>query len=378
MPQDVWNSELQDVLDKASVSLNYSIDHVVEIRAEVRRVVEDLEKELETLKLEVVEVIEANDSVGIAYRKARVNLAQAAERQDNAAQAKAYEEAEHYMKLKGSFEERERNLRRRRDEVEREKVRLERILTRSEETMSKLRLAMEILKNRLEDMNQLGTERDYKMVALALRFAEQENLRLARDIHDGPAQQCSGAILLLDHMQKNLQLGRGEQAFQEADRLREQLKDALGEFRTFLLRLKPVGLDLSLEKGLSRLAETLKERYGVEIAVTLQGRPDSLPSMLRVNLYRIVQEATMNAIRHGRARKVQILGSFGAETVSLKVVDDGIGFDVHAEHVKAQERGSYGLTNMEERARFAGGSFRIESAPGRGTIVSLSVPVGEV
>ena len=378
MAQETWNTELQGVLDKASVSLNYSIDHVVEIREEVRTGVRDMEKDLRALQQEVLEVIEASESVAEAYRKARGNLARAAERKDNGAQAKAYEEAEHFMKLKGSFEERERNLRRRRDEVEREKVRLERILARSEETMSKLRLAVEILRNRLEDMNQLGTEQDYKMVALALRFAEQENLRLARDIHDGPAQQCSGAILLLDQLQKNLQLGRGDQARQEADRLREQLKDALGEFRTFLLRLKPVGLDVSLEKGLERIAEILRERYGVDIAVSLQGRPDALPAMVRVNLYRVIQEATMNALQHGRARKIQIRGSFGDEAASFKVVDDGIGFDVEAEREKALERGSYGLRNMEERVRFAGGSFRMDSGPGRGTIVSLSVPVGEV
>ena len=81
----------------------------------------------------------------------------------------------------------------------------------------------------------------------------------------------------------------------------------------------------------------------------------------------------------GRARAgPQPVGSFGNEAASFKVVDDGIGFDVEAEREKALERGSYGLRNMEERVRFAGGSFRMDSGPGRGTIVSLSVPVGEV
>jgi hypothetical protein len=89
-----YGIELQGVLIKRRI-LYYSLDHVVEIRAEVRRGVEVLEKEIETLKLEVVVVIEAQRPVGFAYRKARVILDQAADRQDNAAQAKAYEEAEH-------------------------------------------------------------------------------------------------------------------------------------------------------------------------------------------------------------------------------------------------------------------------------------------
>ena len=80
MAQETWNTELQGVLDKASVSLNYSIDHVVEIREEVRTGVRDMEKDLRALQQEVLEVIEASESVAEAYRKARGNLARAAER----------------------------------------------------------------------------------------------------------------------------------------------------------------------------------------------------------------------------------------------------------------------------------------------------------
>nr|MBP8784203.1 sensor histidine kinase [Synergistaceae bacterium] len=193
MPKKELNSKLQNVLDQTNEFLNYSIDHVVGIRDDVLHGLKDLHEELSRVRNDVSEVVDATDAVALAYRNARKLLADAEGRGDALAQAKAYDEAEHYMKLRSSFEEREKYLRRRRDDLEREKVRMGRIMNHSTDMMGKLRLAVEILRNRVENMANISSERDLRMVVFALQFAERENARLAREIHDGPIQQFAGA-----------------------------------------------------------------------------------------------------------------------------------------------------------------------------------------
>jgi two-component system sensor histidine kinase DegS len=371
------NGRLQDILDRTGESLNSSIDHVVEIRDDVLKGLRELERELERVRLEVSQIIEANEQVGEAYRKARIALAEAA-RSGADLQAKAYEEAERLMRLKGGFEERERSLRRRRDDLEREIQRLHRILGRSEEMMSKLRLALKVLVNRLEDLSLSETERDSHLSAFALQFAERETARLAREIHDGPAQTFAGGVLMLDGLERLLELGEPERVRAEIRKIRGQMGEGLAEFRAFLTLLQPPGLDRGVESAIGRFAEQVRDRTGVPIEVRLEGNWSRLIAPHAANVLRIIQEAVSNALRHGKARNVRILGSVGRDVATLRVADDGAGFDYGMERERARERGSYGLANMEERVRLCGGTLRIESVLGRGTTVTWTVPLGEV
>ncbi|WP_040825669.1 sensor histidine kinase [Thermanaerovibrio velox] len=375
---EVWSDRIDDALDKAARSLDSSIETVLDIRDEIRSGIKEKQREIEEIRKELEDVIAASDSLAEAYRKARLKLAKAAENRDEAMQAEAYDEASRFMKLKGSFEERERGLRKRRDEAEREKARLERMLLRTDETMGKLKLALEVLKNNTQDLSSAKGERDYKAAAMSLRLVEQESLRLAREVHDGPAQHCSGALLIIDRMEGLLLNGDLDMAREEIRCLRDQMEDAVKDFRTFLWRLKPSGLDFGIKEGLERLAQTFSDRYSVHVEVLIRGDGDAMSGPARSNAYRIVQEAVANAIRHGGAKKVKILGSFGDSMATFKVSDDGRGFDPEAARLEAYRRGSLGLINMEERVRLLGGTIRIESAPGRGTSVIFSIPLGRL
>ncbi|MCX7827811.1 MAG: sensor histidine kinase [Thermanaerothrix sp.] len=378
MVGEVWSDRIDDALDRAAKSLDSSIDTVLDIKDEIRTGIKEKQLEIEEIRRELEDVIAASDSLTEAYKKARLKLARAAEQKDEAMQAEAYDEASHFMKLKGSFEERERGLRKRRDEAEREKARLERMLLRTDETMGKLKLALEVLKNNSQDLCSAKDERDYKAAAMTLRLVEQENLRLAREVHDGPAQYCSGALLILDRLEALLSNGDLDGVRDEIRCLRDQMGDAVRDFRTFLWRLKPSGLDFGIKEGLERLAQTVSERYSVNVEVLIRGDGDAMTGPARANAYRIVQEAVTNAVRHGGARNVKIRGSFGDSMATFKVSDDGKGFDPQSARVEAYHRGSLGLINMEERVRLLGGTIRIESAPGRGASVIFSIPLGRL
>lgn len=378
MSKKELNSKLQNVLDQTNEFLNYSIDHVVGIRDDVLHGLKDLHEELARVRNDVSEVVDATDAVTLAYRNARKLLADAESRGDAHAQAKAYDEAEHYMKLRSSFEEREKYLRRRRDDLEREKIRMARIMNHSTDMMGKLRLAVEILRNRVENMANISSERDLRMVVFALQFAERENARLAREIHDGPIQQFAGAILLFEYLERLVDADKFEETKAEVKKIKGQLKDALGDFRGFLLQLQPVGLDKGIERALSRLAENYKERYGVKVFIEMKGEKEEFPLMLRANVFRVLQEAISNAIRHGKATVIKITVLISPEKATFTVLDNGIGFDIDDGKKQAAQRGSFGLSNMAERIRFANGHFKIESASGKGTMINFVIPLKEV
>jgi two-component system sensor histidine kinase DegS len=291
-------------------------------------------------------------------------------------QAKMYEEAERFMRIRASFEERERYLRRRRDDLEREKVRMERIMGHSTNMMGKLRLAVEIIKSRRDTLESMKSAGDMRVAALALQFAERENKRLAREIHDGPIQQFAASILSFEYLESVVAKGDTESIKVETERIKAQLREALADFRVFLVQLQPLGLEKGLGRAITRLAENYRERHGVNFEVESTQDEDSFSSVLRSNIFRIVQEAASNALRHGGAKKIKVKYGYTERDLSLVIEDDGSGFDVDSSRVSATERGSFGLANMYERIHFVNGTLNIDSKIGKGTCITLRVPLG--
>ncbi|MDR0616715.1 MAG: sensor histidine kinase [Synergistaceae bacterium] len=376
MIDESFKQKLQNVLDRTNEFLGYSIDNVSGIRDDVMRGLRDLYDELNQVRKEVSEVLSASDSVTEAYKEARRALISAEMTDDYDLQARVYAEAERYMHLRATFEERERYLRRRRDDLEREKVRMERIMGHSTNTMGKLRLAVEILKNRLDSTMAAGTVGSAANVAKALQFVERENKRLSREIHDGPIQQFAASILSLEYLERVAAKGDMSALKEEIERVKEQQREALGDFRGFLIQLQPLGLEKGLGGAIKRLAEGYRERHGIDFRVQLTQEDDQFPSVIRSNLFRIVQEAASNALRHGGAKKITVKYEYTDKELLLSIKDDGSGFDIETESAAATERGSFGLSNIAERVQFARGKLKIASSIGKGTDITIKVPMG--
>jgi two-component system sensor histidine kinase DegS len=376
MPEDNYRFKLRDVFDRTHEFLGSSIDHVVGIRDDVMVGLRDLNDEWNEIQKEIKDVLTANDSVTDAYKQARHLLADAELARDYDAQARMYEEAERFMRLRVSFEERERYLRRRRDDLEREKIRMERVMGHSTDMMGKLRLASEILKSKLDSMESLKSTGNIYSTALALQFVERENKRLAREIHDGPIQQFAAALLSLEYLEGIIGKGDMEAVNIEMGRIKDQLQEAIGDFRGFLVHLQPLGLEKGLGRAIKRLAESFGERHGIEFELELQQEEDNFSSVLRSNVFRIAQEAISNSLRHGGAKKIHIRYTFTDRELSLSIEDDGCGFDIDRGKSAATERGSFGLSNMMERIHFVNGTINIDSKINKGTKIALRVPIG--
>ncbi|TQK51063.1 signal transduction histidine kinase [Streptomyces sp. SLBN-118] len=202
-------------------------------------------------------------------------------------------------------------------------------------------------------------------------LAERE--RLAREIHDTLAQGLSSIQLLLRAAERTLP--EDAPAAVHVRRARQAAQDNLAEARRFVRALTPPDLERgSLAGALERLC-TLASGPGPAVQFGISGTPVELPTPYEVALLRTAQSALANTVRHAAAGRAEITLSFMDTSVSLDVVDDGRGFDPTTAAPVPGGDGGFGLPAMRSRARSLGGTLSVESAPGQGTALALTLPL---
>ncbi|WP_416445800.1 sensor histidine kinase [Leucobacter sp. HNU] len=196
-----------------------------------------------------------------------------------------------------------------------------------------------------------------------------ERSRLAREIHDTVAQGLSSIQMLLHAAERDDPDGAGARYVRLA---RDTAADSLAETRRFIRELAPPSLDDGFAAALRRLAEDQSRRSGLAIAVET---PDELhlPMSTQTALLRIAQGAVSNVVRHAAAGHAKIVVEAFDGRVSLTVQDDGVGFDPEHVATGSGSGDSFGLRAIAERARQLGGTLAVESAPGRGTRLSVTL-----
>ncbi|KOU47529.1 sensor histidine kinase [Streptomyces sp. WM6378] len=199
-------------------------------------------------------------------------------------------------------------------------------------------------------------------------LAERE--RLAREIHDTLAQGLSSIQLLLRAAERALPAG--DPAREHVEQARHAAQDNLAEARRFVKALTPPDLEHgSLSGALERLCAAAP---GPAVQFGVSGTPVELPTPYEVALLRIAQSALANTVQHAGAGRAEITLSFMDTSVALDVVDDGRGFDL-AERRPKEETSGFGLPAMRSRAQSLGGTLSVESAPGQGTAVAITLPL---
>lgn len=198
--------------------------------------------------------------------------------------------------------------------------------------------------------------------------AERE--RLAREIHDTIAQSLTSIISLVEAAESEV-----ADTSPRVNRLltlaREAAAEGLAEARDFVAALTPQTLrDGSLSDAVRRRTDTLATQTGLTAVCEIEGGELPLPMAVRVVLLRVVQEAVANVQKHAEATRVEVTLTFDDAVVELVVVDDGGGFDT------AAETAGFGLGGMRARVAEIGGMTTVTSAPGEGTMITVSVPVG--
>jgi signal transduction histidine kinase len=207
----------------------------------------------------------------------------------------------------------------------------------------------------------------------------EERTRIAREIHDGLAQDLTYLVLKISAAQKLASHGKEKELRKELDEISNQLRRDMRDVRHTIFALRP--LDIETEGFLPALEKFTKE-FGmtteIELRLTVQGDADRLAPKMETALFRLTQEALNNIRKHARAQHVWITLNFDdPRAAMLDVRDDGVGFDLEKASQAARARGSVGLVQMRERAERAGGSFSITTAPGKGTEIHVELPTRE-
>jgi two-component system sensor histidine kinase DegS len=205
---------------------------------------------------------------------------------------------------------------------------------------------------------------------------EAERERLYRDVHDGPAQVLANAIFEVEYLERIAERAPTEvrQTLRtELSNLKGQFRGSLDSVRAMIYDLRPPELtELGLAEAMRNYASEWELRCGIKVGSQLDLKDTGLSPMDELAVYRIMQEALQNVHKHAHASSVGIAWSRANDSWVLHVTDDGRGFDL----VKAaRHKKSVGLLSMRERAELIGGSLQIQSTPGKGTAVTLLLPV---
>lgn len=222
------------------------------------------------------------------------------------------------------------------------------------------------------DLLSIAIERTRLFAKSAQAGAAEERNRLAREIHDTLAQGLAAIALQLETADALLEQGASTERAQKAVNQALSLARAnLEEARRSVLDLRAAPLEgRTLADALAVLVKEYNTKWNLKIKFQLVGENRALPIRIDAGLYRIAQEALTNVSRHARARKIKVQLTIADSTVSLLVEDDGRGFDPDQ-----VPRGHYGIIGMNERARLLGGSLHLESAPGSGTRLEITLKI---
>ena len=213
-----------------------------------------------------------------------------------------------------------------------------------------------------------------RLLHRVIRAGEEERKRLARELHDDTGQALTSQIAALSALEEQ---SRDATTRRRLADLRQQTEQTLEEVHSLAVTLRPSVLDdVGLRAALDRHCRMFAQRFGVQVAcVDLDLGDRRLPAEVELMIYRVVQEALTNAVRHGHADRIKVLVQLAGAGVLTIVRDNGCGFDAHDWQKRCLEGNHLGLLGIEERVNLVGGSFCVDSQPGKGAAVYADVPL---
>jgi signal transduction histidine kinase len=215
--------------------------------------------------------------------------------------------------------------------------------------------------------------------------AQQEiSHKLQRDLHDGPTQLVAAIQMGLDFSKKAMQHNARDMVKSELNNMHELASRASHQMRTLLFELRPLILET---KGLVPalrmfLERRQKENEQVKLHLSVHSdqardRISRLEDKVETAIFEIVQETVNNAIKHAEAQNIRVKLEQISPRLTVTIVDDGKGFDVKQALDSVASRSSYGMVNLRERVAIANGEYTINSAPGQGTKIRVTVPLSQ-
>jgi signal transduction histidine kinase len=204
--------------------------------------------------------------------------------------------------------------------------------------------------------------------------------RISADLHDGPGQDLSLALLRIEALaetceQWSISVSNGGAVADDFRTIRIALDSAMDELRTISAGLRlPELINLSPAEVVERAVRDYQRKSDQSVEVTINEAPNEAPMPAKITLYRLVQEALANGYRHAEGAGQTVLLEGGDGSIHIEIADTGVGFDPQS----VSQDGHLGLAGMRERVQVLGGTFSVESAPGQGARVRATIQLDEV
>lgn len=370
---------LDRIVKETIEAIERSQVQIYEIAENTRVEANLVSSELSGVKNELNAVIAEVDKLEREERRARLRLAEVSkdfnrytEQDIKAAYDKAYNLQIELIKLR----EKEKVLQYRRNHLEMSLRRLQATIQKAEKLISQVGVVLSYLNGGLHDLSlKIGEMQQTQQMALdIIRAQEEERKRVAREIHDGPAQTMANIIMRAEYCLKLLDRDP-EKVREELLALQNIVMLSLQDVRMIIFDLRPMVLDdLGLAPALKRYFASYKEQYGLEIEFLFFGQERRLESTIEIALFRIIQEAVNNIKKHARVKSAVVKMEMQPDKITVSIRDTGKGFDLNS--VQGGKNGNgYGLVGMRERVQLLNGEMKINTAPGKGTCISITIPL---
>ncbi len=367
---------LDQILKQTVNEVEKGRNNITEIAENAREERNNIQKEFTRVKEELMETIDEVDRLQTREKQARSHLMTVSRNFQKYTEHDIREAYEHASKLQNELSqmnEREKQLRIRRDQLEVTLRRLNETVEKAEYLVNKVSVALKYLHENLQGIgDQVEKLQQKQQLGLRIILAqEEERKRVAREIHDGPAQSLANLVLRAEICEKLLE--NDPQSLEgELQELKDMVRASLDEIRKIIFDLRPMVLDdLGIIATLKRYLADFQERHQLIVEFTSPAEHSKRLKGLETAIFRVIQEALNNVVKHSEANHVHVKMEIAEEVVNIVVRDNGKGFEVGTHY----DDDSYGLMGMQERVELLEGKFKLNSEPGKGTQIFVQIPI---
>lgn len=374
---------LDEIIGKTIESIKNSVEEIKDISSFAKKEYLEIEEEFLKLKIEAAALIDRVDELEKNYKISKSKLLMVNKNFDAYSEKEMksiYEETDQLRIRLAVEKEREVNIIRRRNELELHLKYVHKISQKADKLSKDFNVAYGVLTGDLKLLTEKIDDIQNKEIwgLKVIHAQEQERQRIARDIHDGPAQNMSNLIIKTEYcirlLDKDIDLAKSEMQV-----LKDQIRLTINEMRGMIYNLRPMSIDdLGLIPTLERLVEKMSEEIGCKIELVTKSYDNpilkELDEEIKLTLYRIAQEALNNIKKYASASMIRIEIVVEDDSIRLSIIDNGVGFNVGDVKLNLRDNKGFGLSMMRERANLLGTSISIVSEIGKGTIIEILVP----
>jgi len=373
--------QMDEIVNKTIKALDAGKKEIIEIAENSRRECKRFGDELEILKLQVYESISEIENLEHKLKVSKKRLFDVNKDFGKYSQSeleKVYQTADNLRVELAVKREQESFLIKRRNDLEIRIKDSNKTLERADNLIGHVGIALGYLSS---DLKGVGEELDnlQQKQFLGLRIIEaqeEERKRVAREIHDGPAQSMSNIVINAEICEKLLDKNIDE-AKKELQNLKKVTRDSLQEVRKIIYNLRPMALDdLGLLPTLERYVISFKEDTKINVVLKSRNVNEDLKPIISLTVFRIVQEALNNILKHSKSKSACVTLERTDQNLRINIIDYGIGFNTKDIRMTNSDlAGGFGIFSMKERVALLEGEFEVESEIGNGTKIKVFIPL---